>query len=272
MKDDESRIAGTLDDAVQGVPCSNGYANGKATSLSSRTASRVYARSESLTRDEPDQSAWWNLPLTVKEAARFLGVSPQTVYLWVERKQIPHFRVMGRNRLQQKRRVRRRYGIVELGNLKATSVHQEFRVLRRILSVAVKKKLMPNNPCSGVEFPVMVKSLFRPHYMTWSEQTKVEQRAPAYLRNVVRIIAETGLRIYKELVCMRKEQVDIANKVVFVADSKTPTGVSEVPLTDIAAEAFQNQLKLAGPALGTFQVRGDPMSTNGLLRGFGKGP
>jgi excisionase family DNA binding protein len=38
-----------------------------------------------------------NLPLTVKAAARFLGVSPQTVYLWVERKQIPHLRVMGRN-------------------------------------------------------------------------------------------------------------------------------------------------------------------------------
>ena len=38
-----------------------------------------------------------NLPMTVKAAARFLGVSPQTVYLWVERKQIPHLRVMGRN-------------------------------------------------------------------------------------------------------------------------------------------------------------------------------
>ena len=36
-------------------------------------------------------------PLTVREAARYLGVSPQTVYLWVERKQIPHLRVMGRN-------------------------------------------------------------------------------------------------------------------------------------------------------------------------------
>ena len=36
-------------------------------------------------------------PLTVKQAANFLGVSPQTVYLWVERKQIPHLRVMGRN-------------------------------------------------------------------------------------------------------------------------------------------------------------------------------
>jgi excisionase family DNA binding protein len=36
-------------------------------------------------------------PMRVKEAAKFLGVSQQTVYLWVERKQIPHLRVMGRN-------------------------------------------------------------------------------------------------------------------------------------------------------------------------------
>ncbi len=36
-------------------------------------------------------------PMTVRQAAKFLGVSPQTVYLWVERKQIPHLRVMGRN-------------------------------------------------------------------------------------------------------------------------------------------------------------------------------
>lgn len=45
------------------------------------------------------QGAQWSddLPLTVREAAKFLGVSPQTVYLWVERKQIPHLRVMGRN-------------------------------------------------------------------------------------------------------------------------------------------------------------------------------
>jgi len=37
------------------------------------------------------------LPLNVREAAVYLGVSIQTVYLWVERKQIPHLRVMGRN-------------------------------------------------------------------------------------------------------------------------------------------------------------------------------
>jgi excisionase family DNA binding protein len=49
------------------------------------------------TRITASSSSDFQPPLTVKEAAKFLGVSAQTVYLWVERKQIPHLRVMGRN-------------------------------------------------------------------------------------------------------------------------------------------------------------------------------
>jgi integrase len=113
--------------------------------------------------------------------------------------------------------------------------------------VAVRKKLIPVNPCAAVEFPVIVKGLFRPHYVTSSEQAKIEEHAPVYLRNVIRIITETGLRVYKELAGMKKEHVDLANKLVFIEHSKTPTGVSEVPLTDIAVEAFRNQMELAGP-------------------------
>jgi excisionase family DNA binding protein len=45
----------------------------------------------------PYRSTIEEVPIRVREAAIFLGVSPQTVYLWVERKQIPHLRVMGRN-------------------------------------------------------------------------------------------------------------------------------------------------------------------------------
>jgi len=50
-----------------------------------------------LREDSPPNPTVSQLPMTVREAARFLGVSAQTVYLWVERKQIPHLRVMGRN-------------------------------------------------------------------------------------------------------------------------------------------------------------------------------
>ena len=120
------------------------------------------------------------------------------------------------------------------------------RVLRRMLNVAVDKKLLAANPCSSVEFPVAVKGLFRPRYLTWSQQQRIESHGPQYLRNVIRIITETGLRIYKELTPMRKDQLDLQNGVLWIPDSKTPNGIAEVPLTPLAIEAFKNQMALSG--------------------------
>jgi integrase len=54
-----------------------------------------------------------------------------------------------------------------------------------------------------------------------------EDRVPgarSTLRNIIRIITETGLRVYKELMPMKKDQVDLENAVVWIPDSKTPTG------------------------------------------------
>ncbi|HET6929167.1 MAG TPA: tyrosine-type recombinase/integrase [Candidatus Acidoferrum sp.] len=151
-----------------------------------------------------------------------------------------------RERLRDRVIVKTKLGYKQLGTVKSTTIHQEFRVLRRMLNVAVRKKLLAANPCSGVEFPVAVRGLFRPHYVSWSEQQKIESHAPQYLRNVVRIITETGLRIYKELIPMRKDQVDLQNAVVWIPDSKTPNGTAEVPLTSLAIEAFKNQMAISG--------------------------
>jgi integrase len=151
-----------------------------------------------------------------------------------------------RDRLRRRVRIKAADGYREKGILKASTVHQEFRVLRRMLNVAVRKKLLMANPCSGVEFPVAVKGLFRPHYVTWSEQERIESHGPEYFRNVVRIITETGLRVYKELIPMRKDQVDLRNAVVWIPDSKTPNGIAEVPLTPLAIEAFRRQMAIAG--------------------------
>ena len=38
-------------------------------------------------------------PVDVRTAARFLGISPSLVYAYVERKQNPHYRMMGRPRV-----------------------------------------------------------------------------------------------------------------------------------------------------------------------------
>ena len=45
--------------------------------------------------DTQRTSADFEEPVDVRTAARFLGVSPSLVYAYVERKQIPHFRMMG---------------------------------------------------------------------------------------------------------------------------------------------------------------------------------
>ena len=150
------------------------------------------------------------------------------------------------DRLRQRVRFKTSSGYVERGRLKPTTIHQELRVLRRMLNVAVRKKLLAANPCSTVEFPVAVRGLFRPHYVSWSEQQQIQFHAPPHLRNVVRIIAETGLRVYKELLPMKKEQVDFANAVVWIPDSKTPNGISELPLSRLALDAFQNQFAISG--------------------------
>jgi integrase len=151
-----------------------------------------------------------------------------------------------RHRLRQRVRFKTSSGYVERGKLKPTTVHQELRVLRRMLNVAVRKKLLSSNPCANVEFPVAIKRLFRPHYVSWSEQQQIEFHVAAHLRNIVRIITETGLRVYKELLPMKKEQVDFVNAVVWIPDSKTPNGISELPLTKPASDAFQNQIAISG--------------------------
>jgi integrase len=53
--------------------------------------------------------------------------------------------------------------------------------------------------------------------------------------------------VYKELMPMKKEQIDLENAVVWIPDSKTPNGIAEVPLTNLTSEAFCEQLRISGP-------------------------
>jgi len=52
---------------------------------------------ESKSAEHPKDQPGFEVPVDVRTAARFLGVSPSLVYAYVERKQIPHFRMMGRS-------------------------------------------------------------------------------------------------------------------------------------------------------------------------------
>jgi hypothetical protein len=119
------------------------------------------------------------------------------------------------DRLQSGRRIHTKLGLQLRGKIKPATAHQEFRIFSHILNVAVKQKRLAANPCLAVEFPVSVKkSTRKPHYMSATEQAKIEIVAPGYVRNIVVIISELGLRYKKELLSMKKEQVDLENGLV----------------------------------------------------------
>ncbi len=148
-----------------------------------------------------------------------------------------------KHRLNSGRRVHTKLGIRYSGKLKPMTVHQEFRVLRRMLNVAVKQKRLASNPCNAVEFPVPVNHTIRkPHYMTSTEQQRIEFCAPSHLKNIVVIISEMGLRPYRELMPMKKSVVDLENSIIHIPDSKTPSGVGDMPMTPPAQEAFKAQM------------------------------
>ena len=151
------------------------------------------------------------------------------------------------NRLNTGKRVYTRTGLQLRGRLRPATVHQEFRILRRILNVAVKKRRLAVNPCSGVEFPVPLAGTTRkPHYLSASEQVRLEACAAPYLRNIIVIMVEMGLRPYRELIPMQKEQVDLQNGIVHLPDSKTVNGIADMPMTERAREAFTLQMKQSG--------------------------
>lgn len=150
------------------------------------------------------------------------------------------------DRLQSGRRIHTKLGLQLRGNIKPATAHQEFRILSHIQNVAMKQKRLGVNPCLAVEFPVSVrKSTRKPHYMTVTEQAKIEIAAPNYVRNIVVIVSKLGLRYKKEFLSMKKEQVDLENELVHIADSKTATGIGDMPLTQAAREAFRRQIEEA---------------------------
>jgi integrase len=55
---------------------------------------------------------------------------------------------------------------------------------------------------------------------------------------------------------MKKEQIDLENALAWIPDSKTPNGIAEVPLTDLAVEAFHEQLRISGSGRGCSRTTG----------------
>lgn len=110
------------------------------------------------------------------------------------------------------------------------SPNHDLRVLRRMMRLAERKQLIPRNSSVNIEF-LKQQAPSPPHIVTFDEEEKLIAAAVPYLRVLIILILESGLRCHKEALCLRWDAIDFVNNFIRVRESKTRAGIRNIPFS-----------------------------------------
>jgi integrase len=130
--------------------------------------------------------------------------------------------------------------------VKPATVNRNLSALRRMLTLATRQRFIARNPFAEVELLEELKYRRRPHILTWAEQNKILAVATPHLRALVVLLTETGLRVNKEALTLRWEDIDFSSSQLYVYDSKTIAGRRTVPLSEPCKSELLRWKKLVG--------------------------
>ena len=130
--------------------------------------------------------------------------------------------------------------------VKPATVNRNLSVLRRMLALATRRRFIARNPFAEVELLEELKYRRQPHILTWAEQNKILAVAIPHLRALVVLLTETGLRVNKEALSLKWEDIDFQGSQVIVHDSKTTAGRRTVPLSEFCKSELLRWKKLVG--------------------------
>ena len=146
------------------------------------------------------------------------------------------------------------------GGMAPSSVHREYRLLRRLLQVAVDKGVIARSPCAGVQPPRVETSEVR--FLTPTELVALADSIDPWFRPLVYTAAETGMR-WSELVGLRRAGVDLLRRSIAVTEQlvyiggdsdagrdgrwvrqkpKTRAGIRSISISNFLAERLEEQL------------------------------
>lgn len=155
------------------------------------------------------------------------------------------------------------------GGAGPATINRNLAVLRRMLKLAERQRLIVRSPFADVDFLEERSVRRQATVLSFDEQKRLEAAAPPHLRTLIVLLTETGLRVGKEALALKWEDVDLAQGVLHVRLSKTPAGRRVVPLSKHCARALKEWMKLAGPKFSTY-VFANPHSPEGHLKSVRK--
>jgi integrase len=110
------------------------------------------------------------------------------------------------------------------------TINHDLRILRRMLRLAERRQLTPRNSSVEIEF-LKQQAPRPPHVVTFEEEEKLIAAAAPYLRVLIVLILETGMRSHREALSLRWDAIDFVNDVIRVRESKTRAGIRNIPLS-----------------------------------------
>jgi integrase len=139
-------------------------------------------------------------------------------------------------------------------DVSAAGVNRDLASLRYMLNFAVRQGHILRNPVIGIRFLPEGPGMMR--VVSHEEQVRYLAAANPLLRDVATMMLETGMRP-EEVFTIRKENLHLYRRHLFVPVGKTKFARRNVPLTDDTIEILKRRLaKAEGPFL--FPHRHDP--------------
>ena len=132
--------------------------------------------------------------------------------------------------------------------IKEATINRDLSVLRHILYWAVDEQLLAVNPLARMKMARERRT--RRSVLSIAEEQSLLSAATDHLRAMTIMALDTGMR-RGEITSQRWEDIDFAQRVLFVTRSKTPEGESrEIPLTERLVKLLLDSRESAGVIIG----------------------
>jgi integrase len=148
------------------------------------------------------------------------------------------------------RTLRNRFGTApDESSRSASTVNRDVATISALMSRAKKMRLIPYNPCSDVGRLNERRERRQAKPLSYEEEARVKQFAPAWLSVLITLLVETGLRVRKEALPLKWQGVllDSDPACIHVRDSKSTAGLRTVWLTNHCRDELLKWRVQSGP-------------------------
>jgi len=146
--------------------------------------------------------------------------------------------------------------------LKPATVNRELAALRAIFNLAIKFKILSENPVRGVRF--LREGNEQTRVLSHDEEACYMKAANQRLREVAILIVNTGLRP-EEAYRLRREDTHLVEGYIHNPFGKTPAARRNVPLNDEARKLLADRLEKLGTEVYVFPSKRDPRRPMGNI-------